>query len=367
MLCVKLSVSILLYFIAFHFTLFRQNTMNSTVDESESLTAYQVTIYNILLPIIATIGLIANVVVILGIIFKKNLRRNIASIFIVNLAFADILVLVFSVPMWIYNFQTVDNSNDMITCQMTFGINFTVSAISLLTLAAISYDRWFAVTKPFQYHMIMTKKRAFIIVSGLWVFSLTVSMPYLIGIKASQSLSVSVIQYCVYTRVFKVEWMLVGFAIGAIIIVMNTVLYLKLLKVARQQARQIHALQCDLPPLSGQQGSANQPTRKEKNFKAAKTLGIVLGVLLVCWVPFFIVATIDILNPSFGFSAFIVKTLATITYVNSCLDPIVYTFMSRDFQKTVKRTIRRRLTIHMNGGALLENPLIHRIIDTSTS
>ncbi|XP_064480629.1 probable G-protein coupled receptor No18 [Ornithodoros turicata] len=80
-----------------------------------------------------------------------------------------------------------------------------------------------------------------------------------------------------------------------------------------------------------------------KERRAARVLGIVMGVFVLCWLPFFLMYVI---LPFCGDRCYITaKTVNFITwlgYINSALNPVIYTVFNRDFRKAFIKILGRK-------------------------
>ncbi|KAG7270076.1 hypothetical protein CRUP_012077 [Coryphaenoides rupestris] len=75
--------------------------------------------------------------------------------------------------------------------------------------------------------------------------------------------------------------------------------------------------------------------------KATKTLGIILGAYIVCWLPFFIYTLLVSVCAS-CFHPELFDIFTWLGYLNSLINPIIYTMANEDFKRAFHKLIRFR-------------------------
>ncbi|KAH9408698.1 receptor [Tyrophagus putrescentiae] len=73
--------------------------------------------------------------------------------------------------------------------------------------------------------------------------------------------------------------------------------------------------------------------------KAAKILAIITGIFVICWLPFFITALLMPLCEACSPSMFVFSIFQWLGYINSLLNPIIYTIFSPDFRNGFRRIL----------------------------
>lgn len=350
-----------------------QTAMDHDVTSSDFLIMFFKALAMILVISTAIIG---NLLVIISVFKFKNLHI-ISNSFIVSLAFADLLVAMLVMPFnasqelagrWLFGQIVCDvfNANDVL-----------FSTASLLHLCCISMDRYIAITDPFHYEQRMTKKKVALMLCIVWGASGLIShIPVHTGIYTDAENRL--ISYnpddphyglCLFlvNDVYAIISSTVSFWIPTGIMLAT---YALVFREARRQEKQIMKLStlgsrsnaafqslqpnardsvCNglSPPQNGNGYSPSQPRRLSKEnkikreHKAAKTLGIIMSAFLLCWLPFFLWYVITTLcGDNCPYPNILVSILFWIGYINSALNPVIYAFCNKEFNRAFKSLLQ---------------------------
>jgi 5-hydroxytryptamine receptor 1 len=85
---------------------------------------------------------------------------------------------------------------------------------------------------------------------------------------------------------------------------------------------------------------AREKRNKARERKAARTLGIITGSFIVCWLPFF---TLALVRPFCGtkchYPPLLVSVIGWLGYFNSLLNPVIYTIFNPDFRSAFRKIL----------------------------
>ena len=89
-----------------------------------------------------------------------------------------------------------------------------------------------------------------------------------------------------------------------------------------------------------------QKQEQKRERKAARTLAIVTGTFIVCWLPFFIVETIRpfCAEPQCTYPSLLISVIVWLGYINSLLNPVIYTIFNPDFRAAFNKLLFRKIS-----------------------
>ncbi|PSN52633.1 5-hydroxytryptamine receptor [Blattella germanica] len=94
-----------------------------------------------------------------------------------------------------------------------------------------------------------------------------------------------------------------------------------------------------LPVANNQRRDKKESLEAKRERKAAKTLAIITGAFVVCWLPFFIMALLMPLCDACYINDYMESFFLWLGYFNSTLNPVIYTIFSPEFRQAFKRIL----------------------------
>uniref|UniRef100_A0A672YNC8 5-hydroxytryptamine receptor 7 n=1 Tax=Sphaeramia orbicularis TaxID=375764 RepID=A0A672YNC8_9TELE len=275
---------------------------------------------------------------------------------LVSLAVADLSVAIVVMPFVIVTDLTGGKCMDVMCC-----------TASIMTLCVISVDRYLGITRPLTYPARQNGQLMAKMIVGVWLVSASITLPPFCGwAKNVHTAGVCLISqdfgYTIYSTA-------VAFYIPMLVML---VMYYKIFRAARKSgakhrftdlsrrerletvANEALRMQGLKPPGVAEECAAlsrllNRERRNISIFKreqkAATTLGVIVGVFAVCWLPFFILSTARPFICGVECSCvpiWLERTLLWLGYANSLMNPFIYAFFNRDLRSTYRDLLRCR-------------------------
>jgi hypothetical protein len=131
---------------------------------------------------LTVITVIGNTLVLLAIFIDPYGKlKSPFNYFVANLAVADLLVGALVDPLGIaYHYSEGLNGRYPASLNYIHVPYFMASTTSVLSLAALTFDRYLAITSPMSYRTKLNPKRAAFVSIAIWIFSLGFSFLYLV-------------------------------------------------------------------------------------------------------------------------------------------------------------------------------------------
>ena len=270
-------------------------------------------------------AIVANLVII-TVICRNALLHTPANVLIGCLALSDLLVGLVVQPCYV-TFRTMETLHKYVPCtlRIVYSESFWVSyGASFLTLSAISFERLIALTLHLRYPELVTAKAVFKVAGGIWVFDIALTSLEWIS-------STSEIELPRKIHVF--VWFLC--------LVLSLVAQILTFKILFRHHRQIERQESTVNRTHSD-SNASRCSSELRQRKMAFNAAYIVGFYLLCNMP------VMCINSYYLFHGHAVANLnmyswsETIAYLNSCLNPMICCWRSKDLRRHVLRLVTRR-------------------------
>nr|XP_033795621.1 neurotensin receptor type 2 [Geotrypetes seraphini] len=338
----------------------------------------------VLYVLIFLVGIIGNVMTIYLVLKKQNMQnlQGTAHYHLVSLALSDILILLISIPIELYNFIWVHYPwvfGDLV-CRSYYFLRDICSHATVLNIASLSCERYLAVCHPIRAKRMMSKKRTKRLLSLIWMSSVGFSLPmaFIMGVKhesrnlqAEPNPTLGICTHLVPNAALKI-FIQVNVLVSFLMPV-SLIAFLNYVTVGQLEALCSRAsatsLKISLPtqktskspvldsstygqkkqllsirrPTSCWKNSlmvSSEPSRVQALQHSIIMLRAIVIAYVVCWLPyharrlmFCYVPDADWTDSLFTFYHYFYMLTNTLFYISSAVNPVLYNVLSSTFRK----------------------------------
>ncbi|KAJ7992743.1 hypothetical protein DPEC_G00281830 [Dallia pectoralis] len=214
------------------------------------------------------------------------------------------------------------------------GVYITLAA-SIISLLAIAIERHVTMVrmKPYQG---AKRGRMFALIGASWVLSVFLGVLPVLGWNCIGHLD----QCSTVLPLYAKSYILFCITVFSLVLLAIVVLYVRIFHIVKSNTKHVSAVP----------QSKSMSRKSQKYIALLKTVTIVLGVFIICWLPLFILLLLDFCYKA-GDCEVLLKAdyFLGIAMFNSLLNPIIYTLTSKDMRRAILRLLCRRCLLTQNG------------------
>ncbi len=303
----------------FNFTTECSTNRPNVSTEYEILELPHIVILCTVLGLASVVGTLGTSLVLLS-IYKFDSLREIPDLFIFSLSLSDILVTAIYQPLKAYRFAHLQRSStnaEILTISRFLGYFLLIASIT--NMFGVTVERLISIRFPLKYDLLMTKRRAITTLICIWIVS-------------------TLLVIMVSTKLLSPMYISMYFTMALI----GTVsIYVYIFFIAKRLEDAVIQVQND----SLHDGRPN--IKRER--KAAKTVAIILGVAIGCWLPFLIVPHVISEEQDYTRYWKIFFSLQALSICNSSINPYIYCARSRRYFVAFIKLLRLQRLLQMQG------------------
>ncbi|XP_012873521.1 PREDICTED: glucose-dependent insulinotropic receptor [Dipodomys ordii] len=283
-------------------------------------------LFGVILALLTILIIVVNALMIVAMLLSIHKSDGVGFCFTLNLAVADTLIGVAISGLLSDQLSSSDEPTQKTLCSLRMAFVTSSAAASVLTVMLIAFDRYLAIKQPLRYFQIMNGLVAGACIAGLWLVS------YLIGFLP---LGVSIFQQttyqgpCTFFAVFHPRFVLTlscaGFFPAVLVFIF---FYCDMLKIASVHSQQIRKME-----QAGAMDGAYRPPRSLSDFKAVRTVSVLIGSFTLSWSPFLITSIVQVACHECHLYQVLEKYLWLLGVGNSLLNPLIYAYWQKEVRQ----------------------------------
>lgn len=294
--------------------------------ELEYITSIFLAVLHSISGFLSTVG---NVVVLLA-IYQTPTLHTVSNYYIASLAVGDFLVGAVISPLWVAKsaLNVWQNQHPLTIAAELMSTQTLIT--TTFNLAAVSLDRYLAITDAFYYMRVMTLRRCIVAVALIWLFSFAFACLRLL---VTEPVDLPKLWIAVAIVGYTLPFGVISYS------------YYHIYKAAKSQSRRIEAEARAVSVVSeaGGSGTDSISSQTKRNRKAANTIGVIIGIYLLLAFPSMVISGIQLITTNECLKIRIIRFWfwgALCSFSSSAVNPWIYAARNRDYRQAFKRVFK---------------------------
>ncbi|CAH2282026.1 5-hydroxytryptamine receptor 5A-like [Pelobates cultripes] len=337
-------------------------TVTANVSSGEdNLGKHRFSVFSVLILTLLAMLVIAtfmwNVLVLVTILRVRTFHR-VPHNLVASMAISDVMVAALVMPLsLVHELNGRRWRLGRVLCHIWISFDVLCCTASIWNVTAIALDRYWSITRHLEYTLKTRKRISNIMILLTWLLSAVISLSPLFGwgetysevdeeCKVSQEPSYTIfstfgafyLPLCVvlfvYWKIYKAAKFRIGSKKTNTITPMPEVIQVK---EASHQPQMVFTVRHATVTFQ----TDGDTWREQKEKKAALMVGILIGVFVLCWIPFFIT---ELINPlcSCDIPPIWKSIFLWLGYSNSFFNPLIYTAFNKNYNNAFRNLFSRQ-------------------------
>ncbi|KAM8830305.1 neurotensin receptor type 1-like [Synchiropus picturatus] len=324
------------------------------------------------------LGSLGNSVTLYTLLTKKTLQNLQSTVHyhLASLAVSDLLILVLSMPIELYNFIWFHHPwvfGDAV-CRGYYFLRDSCSYATALNIASLSVERYMAICHPFKAKSIMSRSRTKKLISAMWLASFALATPMLFTMgqvtRRGESICTATVSQVTMKTVLQVNALLSFLVPMVAISILNGVIANQLLRMFREAEQEKRV--CVVAGNRTELNATVEPNRAQSLRHGVLLLRVVVLAFVLCWLPYharrlMFCYVSDWSDQLYDFYHYFYMLTNVLFYVSSAINPILYNLVSATYRQIFFSTLRYFFMPCRRSPRRLSRPLTRHSISTSSN
>ncbi|XP_072313110.1 melatonin receptor type 1B-A [Eucyclogobius newberryi] len=271
------------------------------------------------------VDVLGNLLVIVAVLRNRKLR-NAGNVFVVSLAFADLVAALYPYPLVLYAIFHDGWSLGETQC-MVSGFLMGLSVIgSIFNITAIAINRYCYICHSFAYDKLYSYRNTLLLVALVWLLTVVAIVPnFFVG----SLLYDPRVYSCTFAQTVSASYTIAVVVVHFFVpITIVTFCYLRIWILVIQVRRKVK--------------TEVRPRLKPSDLRNFMMMFVVFVLFAICWAPLNLIGLAVAIDPA-SVAPKIPEWLFVVSYFmayfNSCLNAIIYGLLNQNFRREYKRIV----------------------------